>query len=140
MGFKSIINLCKCKDMKRLIGWAMLLIVLAACSKDESGENLDVQSLVGTWTWESMETGGVDIPLSSVGMSLNMTFMSSGSWTAHAAGLPVAFGSGTYSVSGNNLIIHELGDTYNWEIKSMNNTTMVVNWSEYGFKMKFVKN
>lgn len=122
---------------KSLLLMFICSIVFLSCSKDDDEQTLG--SIIGTWTWQSIEVEGIEVPISTIGVSLKITFNSSGTWSASASGMPVSFGNGTYSVNGNKIIIKELGDIYTWKIISITENKAILDWEDYGYKMILVR-
>jgi hypothetical protein len=121
--------------MKRLsiILFAICSIVTVACDKNEGD-----LSIVGSWNMTSMKLAGAEEPIELVGITKIITFKDDGTWTGRTIA-SVDLGSGTYSISGNNLKIVELGETYNCTIELLTSSRLEIYWADFGYTAIFTR-
>jgi hypothetical protein len=137
------------KQLTALVIFAALLFIAACSSDDNSVNNPSTPTLTGTWKLNTyaLKTMGVTTQTVTPTTEMKMTFNADSTCTGDLIsflGSDVS-GSGTYSVSGNNMTITSSGskETNYTFIMTGNNLTMTESGSMGGFSMsvdmKFTK-
>jgi len=129
-----------------LIAAAALALSVTSCSKDKDSDSPGNyrQMILGTWNLSTaaQPTQGIgDMPASSLGVSVTLTFYSDGTWTGYFTGLDgPSSPSGPYSISGKMLVLDEGGGImYQIQIVSMTDSKMVLKFVSSGEVWTFVR-